>query len=115
MYAIPAVSRRPVTVMRTSSSSVTPAPSLPPTSDGGGHCRNRLGTTSPRPREPQLAPHPFEVVSGAAVQALAGREVLHFLEERDQLGARGLEAYGLARRAAAEGGQRLVEPAPIAT
>src|SRR6266566_1334876 len=110
MYAIPAAPSRPATIVKTSSSSVTAGPQ-PPCDPWQG--RSRLAPSSTGPLKPQLAPHPAEVVGWPALQALAGRVILHVLEECDDLGARRLAARGLARRAAVEGGQRLIEPAPI--
>src|SRR5438445_12918840 len=110
MYAIPAAPSRPATIVRTSSSSVTAGPQ-PPCDLWQG--RSRLAPSSAGPLKPQLAPHPSEVVGWPALQALARREILHVFEERDDPGARGFEASGLARRATVEGGQRLIEPAPV--
>src|SRR6267142_5417929 len=93
MYAIPAASSRPATIVRTSSSSVTRGPH-PPWRPLSG--RSPLAPSSAGPLEPQLAPHPAEVVGWPVLQALAGRAILHVLEERDDLGAAGLEASGRA-------------------
>src|SRR5436189_26688 len=63
----------------------------PPPSSAISEGRSPLAPSSAGPLEPQLAPHPAEVVGWPALQALAGREILHVLEERDDLGAGGLE------------------------
>src|SRR6266508_6822790 len=110
MYGICADSRRSVTIARTSSSSVMTVFQHRTNLCQG---RSRFRTASARPLEPQLPPHPGEVVGGGAGAALAVGHVLHALEERDELGMRGLDARGLARGAPVEGGNRLVEPLPV--
>src|SRR6266508_5231674 len=106
MYGICADSRRSVTIARTSSSSVMTVSQHRTNLCQG---RSRFRTASARPLEPQLPPHPGEVVGGGAGAALADGHVLHALEERDELGMRGLDARGLARGAPVEGGNRLVD------
>src|SRR5712664_1023432 len=97
MYGIPADSRRPVTIVRTSSSSVTSA----------------NGSISSRPLQPQLPPHPAEVVGRLALTALARGHVLHALEQSDELGARRPEPCGRARGASAQRRKRFIDPLPV--
>src|SRR5207237_633673 len=90
MYAIPAESRRSATIARTSGSSVTRAPI----------------DSARRPLESEIAPHPAEVMRGAALLTLTFGTVLHRLQEGDQLRAEALDLHRLARRTPAQRGQR---------
>src|SRR3989442_10037036 len=76
--------------------------------------RSRLAPSSTGPLEPQLAPHPAEVVGWPALQALAGRVTLHVLEECDDPWARRLAARGLTRGVAHGGRHPLLQPGPAA-
>src|SRR5207248_10346165 len=97
MYAIPAESRRSATIARTSSSSVTRAPI----------------DSARRPPESEIAPHPAEVMRGAALLTLTFGTVLHRLQEGDQLRAEALDLHRLARRTPAQRGQRGVGPRAV--
>src|SRR2546425_12663295 len=98
MYGMPDASRRPVTTLRTSSSSLTAGTTLAtlaPICDIRGHGSNGgARSISPWPGQAHPGPPPSKIVRRPALLSLAFCEGVHVLSQRDHLGGTGLAGGG---------------------